>query len=369
MFLMTMEDSSFETNLKVIDTMWQMLEKDRGKEYFLKASDVKSKVPTEIRAIVNKAIVEKGIYRLRQLGLVEDWTVEDWMKGHYRIRISNPDDPASHAKRALQETIDRQDQIGDFDRYLQERLLPSLDAELRSRLQENTVYYWIAILLKWVEKRFLFRRRQQLYDVYDRCRKFNDPIAFRKDLEAFFSITQRSDLLEEAIKAERDNPEYMFDLFFALKDKTVLGEPGDGKFIDERSLPELYSQVSARIPDNPESQILPLLRAMLHTLIGEEPNDEFDKEARRAYGEWQRENPNLLDDWTEFLHKIPDKPRRKIAIWLAQKLLSSRESLRRLHEEFKDIDDVFAEYLAVAVEDIFKLNYQATASLGQFSAD
>ena len=138
--------------------------------------------------------VEKHLYRLYQLGIVEEWLVE-YSPEQYIVNFTDFNEGKSKAM--LQETIRKYDkgfnidEISSNNRY--ENLRPYLDLSFPERE--------IKILLHWIYDNIVYQRRQSLKTVYENCALFVDKKigkeGFKKRIEDYFRVSNAIILLQE----------------------------------------------------------------------------------------------------------------------------------------------------------------------------
>ena len=131
--------------------------------------------------------VEKAIYRLSQLGYVEDWIVTDFFEGHYRVEFRSP--VPEEVERYLVATIQKYDtEIGGLADVWGGDSHETYDVLFRGQRSEQDRL--LLTLLQWSYDHFVYARRQSLKTVSEKCYKFRPEQAdeFRRSLEEYFRI-------------------------------------------------------------------------------------------------------------------------------------------------------------------------------------
>ena len=141
----------------------------------------------------SKQKVEKAIYRLSQLGVIDDWTVENFYTGEFEVqfRIHTEDD----VKNALLKNITKYDAkfiIEDSNKNAQHQLILDRYSEGRITIMEKH----ILILLIWTYQHFVGNRKQSMKNVYESCKQFSenklDSEQLKSKLENYFKINKTS---------------------------------------------------------------------------------------------------------------------------------------------------------------------------------
>jgi ATP-dependent DNA helicase RecQ len=171
----------------------------------------------------NKSKTEKAIYRLSQLGMVEDWTVKNFFTGEFGVDFSDFSDETIKAN--LKETINKYDKDFDFDNLIDNDSYKQYDkiwikeASLRDRC--------IVLLLQWAYDHFAYNRRQSLKNIYENCNDFISNIItkeeFKQRLENYFKFSEVSYLLQHIAENPSDFYRW-FEIFYQVEDNIVSNE-------------------------------------------------------------------------------------------------------------------------------------------------
>lgn len=304
----------------------------RLKSLSISRADVDSAIRHGINEKVTAPAVEKAIYRLKQLNLVLDWYVLDPFKGHYLVTLNSSKDLANTAKLGLFETISRQDQIPDVASYLKTNCWPG---NTRIKCEEDSVQFWFISLLLWIEQRFFYRRRQQLHNVYQRCCDFDDPVEFRKSLEAFFAITPQYQLLQELVESHNDDPTNVLDALFEQVDTTVHGVTPDSErvFFNEDSLFALSNSVDRLTEEYQDNAVLIILRSMLDYMRN--PTPHVSHSINTVVQEWLSRQ-QVFDEFLKCIEAAPQQPAHQLSQWAILVAALNREQLRSVKSALED---------------------------------
>jgi len=126
-----------------------------------------------------KRVKEKIIFRLKQLGFVKDWTVENFVAGIYRVLWK--DQEIDQLSESIFKTISKysgeQAELKEYTEKL---------ANARSLSTEDCERELIRVLLEWNYNHFVYQRRQSLKNLYEACENFENNEIFKDKLENYF---------------------------------------------------------------------------------------------------------------------------------------------------------------------------------------
>jgi len=160
----------------------------------------------------NKAKVEKAIYRLSNLGVIADWTVDDFFNGVFTVTYYNFSEKtiASNLLKFIKKYIDdfEFDEHPDRIKYtniFNDNHLPKFER-------------FVKILLQWSYDKFGTNRRESLKNVYQNCLKYSDTIegkeSFKKSLEAYFKFTEATYILQHIAENNNKDISKWFEVFY-----------------------------------------------------------------------------------------------------------------------------------------------------------
>jgi ATP-dependent DNA helicase RecQ len=134
--------------------------------------------------------IEKTLYRLYQLGIVDNWSVEDFYHSVYLVNMS----------KTLNINQVRSNLIDLIIRYKNENFL----------LKNNFIYTTtdfddiLMTVLKWNFETFDMNRRNSLKNVNDICEDFkkSGAVEFKKNLERYFKLDLKNNVFEDFIEED-----------------------------------------------------------------------------------------------------------------------------------------------------------------------
>lgn len=230
---------------------------------------------------------EKILYRLHQLGFIQNWTVENFYKKQYRVEWTDqtPQKIASNIHFYISKyelSVDKREERRIELHGIAENLLKDQATE---KLTE--------FLFQWVYENFFYQRRQSLKNLFDLCSRYDDqyPERFRRELESYFQLNEARFLIHDVVSAAVDNAPRLVQLL--LMDSS-------GNLKSKIELEELSGSVLRFLESYPTNPGLDLLSAMCRLLNGDFENAdgrnrmEFYLSALRASQSFGQGWGNLL---------------------------------------------------------------------------
>lgn len=207
----------FKTGMDVIRDEYELINR-----FLLEyATASKKNVKVHARAIgSSKFKTEKAIYRLSQLGVIDDWTITNFFSGEFEVDFTNFNETT--IKDSLKETINKYNKdfdyniLGDKQAYSNYSAIWNKDAPLKSRC--------IVLLLQWAYDHFAYNRRQSLKNIYENC---DDLISnkitkqdFKQRLENYFKFSEASYVLQHIAENPNDFHKW-FEIFYQVENNAI----------------------------------------------------------------------------------------------------------------------------------------------------
>ena len=192
---------------------------------FLVNSNEKKVVASASQFRTDKFKFEKAIYRLSQLGLVIDWTIEDFFAGKLSIEVA--DISESDILNNLVTLILKYD--SDFDLNELRNSTKSAYQWIYKKYDDKTfskAQFSLLILLRWSYDHFVYNRRQSLKTVYEQCIDLSsneiDEIEFKNRLEGYFKFNESSSLIHCHVE-NTNNVSQWLSVFYREDQTSLLG--------------------------------------------------------------------------------------------------------------------------------------------------
>ncbi|WMJ22923.1 RecQ family ATP-dependent DNA helicase [Paludicola sp. MB14-C6] len=162
----------------------------------------------------NKSEVEKAIYKLSLLGIIGDWTIEEWGEKNAKIRVKRVKYSEKSVKNKLKEYINRYDSnfsetntSGHYNDYLQilnDTTLPQYDKYMK-------------LLLQWGYDEIVYSRRQSIKTMMDLCDAYTNSEDLKQFINYYFKFDDKAILLDQ-ITYNPNDYNLWFDLFYKTKE-------------------------------------------------------------------------------------------------------------------------------------------------------
>lgn len=293
-------------------------------DFFLKFSKPnKSNVQVRAKELgVTKAKTERAIYRLKQLGVIKDWTVKDFFRGIFDVDFSNYTEES--IVEALSDTIKKYDKEFNIN-------LVNTDSKYRA-YQEHLngwakdfpeIQKTIVILLQWSYDHFAYNRRQSLKNIYEMASKYGNgepSDKFKSEIENYFRFVESTYILQHIA----DNPRSWlswFQTFNSFKD----GKPTN-EFANAEELQKIKTNLSRFLESYKGNTGFDFISGLLRLLL----NDFENSDGR-----------NRFESALKEIQKYPKDEQEQIineTIFIGTKLTSDNKELlaQSLYEQFKE---------------------------------
>jgi ATP-dependent DNA helicase RecQ len=218
-----------------------------------------------------KAQTEKAIYRLRQLGIIEDWTISDFFGGgSFEVDFAEFSEEA--IKQSLLKTIKEYDKEFSFDTILIDEKYSTYKKILNAPTNYSLIDKYILILLQWSYDNFAYHRRQSLKNIYELCCNYESTeegkLNFKNSLEAYFKFSEESYTLQHIAEKPRDYSKW-FEVFYQI-DKNILTD----KFLTRRQQENLRDNLMRFLESYMHNTGLDLISGLVRLLLDDYGNKD-----------------------------------------------------------------------------------------------
>jgi ATP-dependent DNA helicase RecQ len=259
LWLMTNNLESIGNEFKLVNKIHSFLEQN---------SEYKSVTVAAAQFQTDKSKFEKGVYRLSQLGIISDWTIEDFFRGKLKIKFNCIDE--IQLQKNLERTVRKYDPNFDLDDIF------SSDSEyyqiLCERLNKGRIdrsQFIFLVLLVWSYDHFVYNRRQSLKTVYEHCSELAsgkvDGVEFKNRLEGYFKFNESSHLLHHLAENTADISVWL-SVFFEDEDNME-----SRQVISQGKLTTLKEQLSRFLESYKDNVCLNYLSGLIRLM-----SDQFD---------------------------------------------------------------------------------------------
>ena len=228
------------------------------------------KVRVEGRVIgSSKARTEKAIYRLSQLGLIEDWTISNFFGGG-TFEVDFEDYSNQTVQESLLNTIRKYDSEFSFDAVLVDDKYSTYNKILNAPETYSKIDKYILILLQWSYDNFVYNRRKSLKDIYELCCNYKNSEKgkneFKRSLEAYFKFNTKSYILDHIAENPKDFKRW-FEVFYSIDNNTVTTN-----FISKREQKDLLQNLNRFLQSYMYNTGLDFISGFLRLLLDDYEN-------------------------------------------------------------------------------------------------
>ena len=219
----------------------------------------------------NKAHVEKAIYRLSNLGIISDWTVDDFFNGIFTVTYTD------YSNTLIQETLLSfiKKYIDDFEFDKNPERLKYTNILNDESLDEFRTC--AKVLLQWSYDKFGANRRESLKHVYYNCLEYDDSIegrnSFKKSLEAYFKFTEATYILQHIAEHNNKDHNKWFEVFYDM----------NNEFISKDALIDLHGNLQRFLESYQMNTGLNLINGLTVLLLNKELNSSDESRFSKAF--------------------------------------------------------------------------------------
>lgn len=284
----------------------------------------------------NKARTEKAIYRLSQLGIIEDWTISDFFRGG-SFDVDFAEFSEESIKESLLFTIKEYDKEFSFDTILIDEKYGTYKKILNAPTNYSLIDKYILILLQWSYDNFAYNRRQSLKNIYENCCDFADgditSSEFKVRLENYFKFTQKSYVLQHIAENPKDFEKW-FEVFYQI-DKNIV----TNTFITRRQQESLRDNLSRFLESYMHNTGLDLISGLVRLLLDDYGNSDGRDRLETSLEQIQHYESTEKEFIVEQILKIGQELSNNNKSYLAEslyKFFTSQEFLLRISKSLGD---------------------------------
>jgi len=294
--------------------------------------------------------IQKAIYKLSLLGIIEDWTIKNWNKNGeiIEVKFSKFDDKSIF--KALNKYIKKYDKefsLKDED-TLNEKYVSICKKKSMKSYEKS-----IMILLEWVYDNIVYNRRQSIKNILELCDGYSDPDIFKERIDSYFRFTEKTYILDhigqnpmnfnqwfeifyeedDTVQYEEDNEEveYEYDDITQFRqglrrEINLMGKKGLGKeirFIDKEALQGIRGSVTRLLESYRNNTGLNYISGMVRLLLGEYDNQDGKYRLELAFSQIIKLDENQRMNILENTLKIGNEGNNKAKENLSELLLQN----------------------------------------------
>jgi len=283
----------------------------------------------------NASKTEKAIYRLSNLGIVSDWTVDDFFNGVYTVTYNNFTDES--IKTTLLKFIKKYVDDFEFDNHSERIKYTNIlrDTEL-SKFERL-----VKVLLQWSYDKFGTNRRESLRNVYKNCLEYDNTLegkeSFKKSLEAYFKFTEATYILQHIAENNNKDITKWFEVFY----------DENNNFNNKDSLIDLKGNLQRFLESYQSNTGLNLINGLTALLLEELFNEIEEKRFSKSFDTISNYEESKFDYVIDQILEISKKINQKGKILLLKflyKYSKTEEEKLRFAKELGDTETILIHY-------------------------
>lgn len=218
---------------------------------------------------LNKIKLEKAIYKLSLLGVIEDWTVLSWNPEYPKIRI----------------TLNKYDSKSMIEYLLKYIRKYDIEYEISSSEELNSIEKIAQKLIEWQYEKIAYNRRQQICTVYEQCIKnIGNEEELQKYIEAYFRFGEATYIFENLVDKPKNYQEW-FNVFYQDNGKIKANDEMDS---DMASLRRFLETLNNNVALN-------YLSGMMNLLLGDYEKEDGKVRFQNSLNQLMKESEETLD--------------------------------------------------------------------------
>jgi len=283
----------------------------------------------------NKAKVEKAIYRLSNLGVISDWTVDDFFNGVFTVTYNTFTEESIKATllKFIKKYVDDFEFDNHSERIKYTNILNDTELPKFERL--------VKILLQWSYDKFGTNRRESLKNVYENCLKYDDTIegkeSFKKSLEAYFKFTEATYILQHIAENNNKDISKWFEVFY----------DENKNFINKDSLIDLKGNLQRFLESFQSNTGLNLINGLTNLLLEGSFNKIEEQRFSKSFDTISNYEDSkfdyVIDQILEIAKRI-DQKGKIILLKFLYKYSKTDEEKLRIAKELGDTETILIHY-------------------------
>ncbi len=286
--------------------------------------------------------IEKYIFKLKQLGVVKDWTV-DFISNQYELIIG--DINTNKIQHSVENSIKKYDKEFSFDNLLNNNNKHYQNLKkIFSDNETDEVKKYIKILLQWNYDTFAYSRRKSLSTVYENCMKVaNDEMSredFKSTIENYFRFSNKAHILQYIADNPQDYKKW-FEVFYVFQDSIQTEQ-----VIDTKEAQNLVGTISRFLESYMHNTGLDFISGFLRLIVNEYSHIDGKPRFESALNEIKNYDKNIMFNIMEDLLNIASQnlnseQKNILSKSLIDNISNNKDFLYKIHDKLKDENSLF----------------------------
>ena len=274
--------------------------------------------------------IERAIYRLAVLGIVEDWTIEDWDEDSGVIELLINDFNEDSIYEHMDNYIKKYDKEFDISILRSNKKIKKnvkTFTEMRKAIKDKELNEYEGILkalLIWIYDNILYTRRQSMRTISELCDNFDDKETFKEAIEKNFKFDDDTFKLDE-IAESPENYDNWFEICTNSKGEISISKIKETKFTLSRFL-ESYRYNTG----------LNFISGIVRLVTDDYNNIDGKQRLESAFDQISEYDMEAKSKILDFSLKVGDKLNKKNKEYLSEVLCKNYDDKLKIHEALND---------------------------------
>ena len=277
--------------------------------------------------------IEKYIYKLKQLGVVSDWTV-DFKTRSFDLLVGKLD--YDSIKKCLQKNINKYDPEFNFENLVESSRYTKLKEIYKSKDKEFKKL--AKMLLQWTFDTFLYSRRQSLKTVYETCISYVDgkldSRQFKEKIENYFRFSNKTHIMQQ-IANEPLNYTLWFDIFYKFEDSVRTEQ-----IIDYNEAQNLIISLGRFLESYMQNTGLDIVSGLLRLFVNEYENYDGRNRLENSLGQIAQlpedDINEIFDNMFKMCKDLSYEQKNQLTGSLTKNIKFTKQQLINMHNNLKD---------------------------------
>lgn len=333
MFFFISGENSIKTDVEIIFNLYE----------YIKDKNSKTVLITNPKQFLKKGDIEKYIFKLKQLGIVKDWTV-NFVSNQYELIIGTIS--ANNICKSVENSIKKYDKEFLFNKILEKnnKYYKNLQLIYNDKNEKNDIKKYIKILLQWNYDTFAYSRRKSLSTVYENCIKVaNNEITnedFKSTIENYFRFSNKAHILQYIADNPLDYKKW-FEIFYVFQDSIQTEQ-----IIDKKETKNLIGTLSRFLESYMHNTGLDFISGFLRLMVNEYGHIDGKLRFESSLNEISSYDKKIQSDIVENVLNIAQQvlnseQKNILSKSLTDKLFNDKILLYNIYQKLKDDNSLF----------------------------
>lgn len=335
MFFFISEENSIKSDVEIIYKMYE----------FIKSKNCNNVLINNPKMFLYDKFddIEKYIFKLKQLGIVKDWTV-DFISNQYELIIGSTS--VNNILNNVENSIKKYDKEFSFAKLSDEKnkYYKNLKVIYNDESENNDIKKCITILLQWNYDTFAYGRRKSLSTVYENCMKVaNNEMSkeeFKTTIENYFRFSNKAHIFQYIADNPKDYKKW-FEIFYIFQDSIQTEH-----IIDIKEAQNLIGTLSRFLESYMHNTGLDYISGFLRLIVNDyehlDGKSRFESSLNEISNYDKKEQSEIIVNTLNIAQQILNKEQKNIiSKALTDNLSNDKDMLYKIYNKLNDDNSLF----------------------------